>query len=219
MNEQYKLSPSKLNIFQQCERCFWISVHKKPAPSIPMVLHNMMDYIEKNYYDKHRHDGLPPLLKGKIHEKLIDHNLAERIRKYLVWTDEETGSLLRGKMDDCFINSEGELVVMDNKTLSGDFKEIRDSYKLQLECYAFLLEKNGHKVGKHGYLIYFVPDKTGDPENGIKFTTEVKHLNLDTKRVPEIFRQSVKIASLKSPPKHHKECQTCLWVQEVVEID
>ncbi len=215
----FKLSPSKLNTFQACPRCFWISVHKKSAPSIPMVLHNMMDYIEKNYYDKHRHEGLPPLLKGKIPGKLVDKELAERIRKYLIWTDEETGSLLRGKMDDCFIDSDGCLSVMDNKTLSGEFKEIRDSYKLQLECYAFLLEKNGHKVGKTGYLIYFVPDKTGDPEKGVKFNTEVKELKLDISRVPEIFKQAVKTASLKSPPKHHEECQTCLWVRDVGEID
>lgn len=215
----YKLSPSKLNTFQQCPKCFWIEVHKRKAPSIPMVLHNMMDYIEKNYYDKHRHEGLPPLLKGKIPAKLVDIKLAERIRKYLYWTDEETGSSLRGKMDDCFINPEGELIVMDNKTLSGEFKEIRDSYKLQLECYAFLLEKNDHKVSNTGYLIYFVPDKSGDPENGVRFNTDVKQLKLDINRVPEIFRQAVKVAQLKAPPNNHHDCEMCLWVQDIWEID
>jgi len=184
---------------------------------MPMVLHNMMDYIEKNYYDKHRKEGLPPLLKGKIPGKMVDEKLAERIRKYLTWTDEETGATLRGKMDDCFIDENGDLAVMDNKTLSGDFKEIREGYRLQLDCYAFLLEKNGYKVSKNGYLIYFVPDKTGDPEKGVKFNTDVKHLKIDTSRVPNVFREAVKIARLHKAPAHHVECATCLWVKEVVE--
>lgn len=215
--KELKLSPSKLNMFAACPRCFWFSMHKKKFPAgLPMFLNNMMDLIEKNYYDKHRKEGLPPLLKGKVPCKLVDEKLAQRVRKYITWTDKETGAVLRGKMDDCFLEENGALAVMDNKTLSGELKEIREGYKLQLDCYAFLLEKNGYKVSNNGYLIYFIPDKTGDPENGVKFSAEVKYLKIDTTRALKIFREAVRIARLRKAPAHHAKCATCLWVKEIL---
>jgi hypothetical protein len=213
-----KLSPSRLNIFIACPRCFWMGLHGPEAPpDFPMGLLCVMDTLQKNYYDKHRHQGLPPMLKGKIPFNLVDQKTVEKLRHYVTWTDEKTGAVLRGKMDDCFIDSKGTLFVMDNKTRSGEFKEIYDTYKFQLDTYAFLLQKNNFKVGPTGYIVYFVPDKESNIEQGVKFNVEIKSIKLKPGRVIKVFRKAVKVAQQKKPPKHHKECEMCLWIREMRE--
>lgn len=214
-----KLSPSSINTFLACPRCFWLAMHGKAVPAgFPMGLLCVMDGIQKGYYDRHRKDGLPPLLRGKIPFKLVDQKTVEGFRKYITWADEKTGAILRGKMDDCFIDSKGTLVVMDNKTRSGEFKEIYDDYRFQLDTYAFLLMKNGFKVGKKGYIVYFVPDKKSDIGKGVRFDVEVKPVGLRPGRVPGVFRQAVALARRARPPAHHKECEMCLWVREIREM-
>ncbi|MCX6750266.1 MAG: PD-(D/E)XK nuclease family protein [Candidatus Pacearchaeota archaeon] len=215
-----KLSPSSLSVMRACPRCFWLQMNgpKEPA-GFPMAILNVFDAVEKNYYDKYRKEGLPPMLKGKIPLKLVDQKTAEKLRKYLIWEDTETGAVLRGKMDDCFIDNKGTLVVMDNKTRSGDFKEIYENYLFQLDTYAFLLEKNGYKVADKGYIIYFQPDKGSDLDKGVKFSTDPKVVKLNPNRVIGVFREAVKIAKQKKAPEHHKECETCLWINKIRELE
>ena len=218
--KQIKLSPSRLNTFIACKRCFWMAMHGKAVPGgFPMALLNVMDGIQKRYYDKYRSKGLPPLLKGEISLKLVDPKTAEKLRKYLIWHDKKTDAVLRGKMDDCFIDSKGVLVVMDNKTRSGDFKQIYPEYKFQLETYAFLLQQNGYKVNsKKGYIVYFQPDKTSNIEKGVKFTTDIKPVKLNPDIVPIIFRRAVALARKSKPPKEHAECELCTWIREIREL-
>ena len=59
----YRLSPSALNLFKECPRCFWLTHHKvwkRPSgifPSLP----SGMDRILKVHFDKFRDGGrLPP---------------------------------------------------------------------------------------------------------------------------------------------------------------
>ena len=66
---EYKLSPSNLNLLEDCPRCFWLHMIKKikrpvgPMSSIPIK----MDSIIKHYFNRYRESGqLPPMIKGKI---------------------------------------------------------------------------------------------------------------------------------------------------------
>jgi len=219
-NKPIKLSPSSINTFLACPRCFWLAQHGHRVPAgMPLGLLCVLDGIEKNYYDRHRKEGLPPMLKEKVPFKLVDQETVEKLRHYVTWLDEKTGAVLRGKMDDCFIDKKGTLFVMDNKTRSGEFKEIYDEYKFQLDTYAFLLQKNGFEVGKTGYIVYFVPDKESNIGEGIKFNVEVKSIELKPNRVLGIFRKAVNVAKQGRPPKHHKECEMCLWLNEMREME
>ena len=53
---EYKLSPSNLNLLEDCPRCFWLHMVKKikrpmgPMSSIPIK----MDSIIKHYFDRYR---------------------------------------------------------------------------------------------------------------------------------------------------------------------
>lgn len=66
---EYKLSPSSLNLLEDCPRCFWLKMVKKiyrpmgPMSSIPIK----MDSIIKHYFNKYRDLGqLPPIIEGKV---------------------------------------------------------------------------------------------------------------------------------------------------------
>jgi len=79
-----KLSPSSLNLFLECPRCFWLRFNKGISrPSGPSsTLPSGMDYTLKNYYDYCRKNGLPPQLKGLIKGKLIsDQEKVSEMRK------------------------------------------------------------------------------------------------------------------------------------------
>ncbi len=210
---QIKLSPSSLNLFRECPHCFWLDRHgKSPPAGMPMALHTMLDAIEKAYYDKHRSAGLPPMLKG-LPFKLVSQEMANNVRKYQSWVDDESGAMLRGKMDDCFVDNEGNIVVMDNKTSAGKVQKVYDSYAFQLDCYAFLLEKNSHKVSKTGYIVFFVPDRNSDIDKGVQFNAEAREVALHPGRVLKVFRDAVHVVQQAKPPKHEDECEMCGWVK------
>lgn len=73
-NRKIMLSPSTLNLYLECPRCFWldkIKGIKRPRgifPSLP----SGMDLVIKNYFDKYRLKGeLPEEIKNKIKGKLF----------------------------------------------------------------------------------------------------------------------------------------------------
>jgi len=219
-SKELKLSPSSINGFIACPRCFWLNIHGHRMPGFPPVLHNIMDLIEKGYYDKFRSSGLPPLLKGKLPFKLADQATVESLRHYIGWKDDKTGDILRGKLDDCFIGKDGTLIVMDNKTKAKESAEVTKEYEFQLSTYAFLLSKNGFKVNMEtGYLVYFVPDKASDLDKGVKFNVEINKVALNTDNVPVVFRKAALVAKQAKAPPKHKECEVCMWLHRLEELE
>ena len=62
----FKLSPSSLNLFKECPRCFWLTQHKvwKRPDGIFPSLPSGMDSILKQHFDKFMRKGLlPPEIK------------------------------------------------------------------------------------------------------------------------------------------------------------
>lgn len=175
-----------------------------------------MDRLEKEYYDHYR-NSIPPSLKGLIKENLVDAKTAEILRKGIRYFDAELSAELRGKMDDCLIDSKGNLVPLDNKTANPENEELVNIYQLQLDSYTFLLQQNGYKTAEHGYLIYYTPE-AGNPHKGIIFRTDVKRLQMHPKRIFKVFRDAVKLLRKPSPPKFHKDCKMCEWLRQIGEM-
>jgi len=187
---------------------------KQPFPSLP----GGIDLIVKAYDDKYRAKGLTPLLKGKLKAKFVGQELANILRKWLSFPDEETGATLLGIMDDCLIDDEDYLIVMDNKTRGFAFKEemdkkLLDIYTFQLEAYAFLLARKGYKVRDFGYLVYYIPKQSDEITDGIKFDASVKKIALNPDRVLKVFHEAVKVARQAHPPAEHNECGMCAWIK------
>lgn len=210
------LSPSKLNLFQDCPRCFWIQEIKKiKRPEGPTsTLPRGMDYLIKDYFDKFRAlSRLPPEIEKNIkglpmsNQKLL--NLWRNWRSGLRYYDKEINAELGGALDECFTLGE-HYIPVDYKTRGFALKSDSLSYyQTQLDCYAMLLEKNGFKHLSFGYLIYYIPKKIED--NGmVKFSVELKKIDTDSKRAYQIFKNAVELLRGKEP-KLNNQCEFCNW--------
>ena len=133
----YKLSPSKLNLMEDCPRCFWLAVVKKvDRPSGPMAsIVIKMDSIIKHYFDKYREKGeLPPIVIGKVRGKLPNN-----MPKTLYYNEIE-GITLMGRPDEYLELEEGYIVPFDHKTKSKAPENTHNAYQLQMDVYSFLLK-------------------------------------------------------------------------------
>lgn len=160
-----RLSPSALNLFNECPRCFWLEKVrniKRPRgifPSLP----GGMDLVIKHYFDTYRikHE-MPPEIAGRVQGKLFDNmELLEKWRSWrtteLCYEDNSVNAVLSGALDDCLIDA-GYYIPLDYKTRGSSVKEDpKIYYKTQLECYCLMLEARGFKTRQTAYLVYYWP--------------------------------------------------------------
>ena len=124
--KQIKLSPSRLNLFLECPRCFWLDLVKGikrpsgPFPSLP----SGMDGILKNHFDSFMKKGkLPPELMSTEceHNKCTLFKDEDKLKiwrsnfKGLEYLDKKSGILLRGAVDNILVKGK-KLIVLDFKT-------------------------------------------------------------------------------------------------------
>ncbi|MBU1091720.1 PD-(D/E)XK nuclease family protein [Patescibacteria group bacterium] len=163
----WKLSRSKIDLFVECPRCFYIDnklgTKRPPIPSFQ--INKAVDYQLKQEFDTHRAKGVQHPLqeeygidaKPAVHEKIDEwRENFKGVQRF----HEPTGFLISGAIDDLWINSDGEYIVVDYKAtaknepvkeLSGKWHE---GYKRQMEVYQWLLRGNGLKVSNTGYFVY-----------------------------------------------------------------
>lgn len=218
--QAYRLSPTALNLFLDCPRCFWIDKNKgikRPRgifPSLP----GGMDAVIKGYFDKYRADGkLPPEIEGKVQGKLFsDIGLLERWRNWratdLRYEDKELNVVLMGALDDCLIE-DGFYIPLDYKTrgyeLTGD---PRKYYQTQLDSYCLILESKGYKTKGVAYLLYYWPLEAG--ENGmVKFHVEPIKIETNIESVKKILKHAVALLS-SDIPDPSPECEYCNLVAD-----
>jgi len=216
---EIKLSPSSLNLFMECPKCFWLEhvqgIHRPKGifPSLP----SGMDIALKKYFDKFR-PALPPELKGKVEGSLLSDSVL--LKKWRNWRTglnfrDETNAILSGALDDCLVK-DNLYIPVDYKTRGFALKEdTTSSYQNQLDCYCLLLEKNGYKHAGFAYLIFYIPKEVQE-NNLVKFDVEVVKMPTDTTRALKIFRDAV--LALKGPmPMSHSECAYCVYGRDYIE--
>lgn len=164
----YKLSRSKVENFLNCPRCFYLDrVCKVAAPSgPPFMINSAVDSLLKAEFDTHRANGQKHPIQEEygIDAEPASHELLDKWRENfhgVQYLDEENNLLLFGAIDDLWINSNGEYIVVDYKATakSEPVKELGEAkwhhqYRRQIEFYQWLLRKNGHKVSDTGYWVY-----------------------------------------------------------------
>lgn len=218
----FKLSPSSLNLMQECPRCFWLAQHKvwkRPAgifPSLP----SGMDRVLKAHFDKFMKEGkMPPELceqQSCANLKLFDNeellSVWRNNFKGISWTDKK-GNILHGAVDNILVNKvNGKLIVLDYKTRGFPLKDdTAEHYQLQLDVYNFLLRKNGYKVEDFAFLLFYVP-KEVMASGEIVFDTELVRMKVKVKRGEEVFEEALELLNGKCPKKH-EDCPWCLNIQ------
>jgi CRISPR/Cas system-associated exonuclease Cas4 (RecB family) len=215
--KEIRLSPSTLNLFLECPRCFWLHINERihrPRgifPSLP----GGMDGVIKTYFDKYRAKGeLPPEIKGKVEGKLMsDLGILNKWRDWrtgLAYKDEALGVTLFGALDDVLQDGK-HYMPLDYKTRGYPPRE-GDSQKYygnQIDSYALMLQENGYPVKDFGYLIYYYPKEVSE-EGRVDFNVEVVKLTVDPNRAKKVLNEAMKLLN-GSIPLRHSECEYCLW--------
>jgi CRISPR/Cas system-associated exonuclease Cas4 (RecB family) len=164
---KWRLSRSKIDLFIECPRCFYIDNKLGVArpPGFPFNLNSAVDHLLKKEFDIHRKGkSAHPLMKHyNIDAVPFDHPDMETWRenfKGLEVKHSPTGFSICGAVDDIWVNTKGELIVVDYKSTSKDeeitelAEDWQDGYKRQMEVYQWLLRHMGFNVSSTGYFVY-----------------------------------------------------------------
>lgn len=164
--EAFKISRSKIELFMQCPRCFWLEVRlkiKRPSGP-PFQINKAIDELLKKEFDFYRKKSQPhPLMVTyEIDAWPFAHDDLEVWRQNFVGVStlhRDTNLYVFGAVDDVWVNGKNELMVVDYKATAkaGEVSLDADwqiSYKRQLEVYQWLLRQNGFTVSNTGYFVY-----------------------------------------------------------------
>ena len=190
-SEPMPLSRSKIDVFLQCPRCFYLDRKlgiSKPSGA-PFTLNIAVDALLKKEFDIHRKNKTlhPFQIENDIDAIPFDHSDIEIWRnnkKGIRYFHEKTNFEIYGAIDDVWIRPNGELIIVDYKAKAskddpstflvpktkknGDLiktERYKISYKKQLEIYQWLFRKKGFKVSNTAYFIFANAQKDKDAFN------------------------------------------------------
>lgn len=226
MTEPRKLSPSTLNLFLECPRCFWLDKVRKVKrprgifPSLPAG----MDREIKNHFDKYRSKNLlPPELGGVQFEGV---RLFQDQAKLDRWRNWKTGleyrdadaSILSGALDDLLVKRD-QYIPFDYKTKGSPTSEAEAVryYQNQLDCYALLLEANGFSLEGYGYLLYYSPKAISEHGNAL-FELQAIKVATDPRRARHTFSMALKLLRGPVPPVN-AGCEYCAWIARLTALE
>src|SRR3989344_1553023 len=164
--EPFRVSRSKLDLFSECPRCAYLDLRLgvKRVQGPPVTLNNAVDHLLKKEFDIHRarKHAHPLMEQYGIDAVPFEHPDLEKWRHNFTgvsYVDEGSNFEVFGAIDDVWLNSKGELHIVDYKATAkqtgpSTTDDLYDSYKRQMEIYQWLFRKNGFEVSDTGYFVY-----------------------------------------------------------------
>jgi len=166
-HEPFKLSRSKIDLFMECQRCFYLDrrLGVGRPPGFPFSLNSAVDTLLKKEFDIHRAKGTRhPLVKQYgIYSVPFEHERMEEwrdaLRRGIQFHHIDTNFIITGGIDDVWVDPEGKLNIVDYKATSkktevGIDADWQISYKRQVEVYQWLFRKNDFQVSNTAYFVY-----------------------------------------------------------------
>lgn len=113
-----KLSRSKIELFLDCPRCFWLDMKKgvKRPPPAPYTINSAIDGLLKKEFDVYREDGTAHYIIKKYNIDAIPYK-CEQINTWrhnftgVQFHHKSTDFLVFGAVDNVWANPAGELIV------------------------------------------------------------------------------------------------------------
>lgn len=162
----FKVSRSKIELFSQCPRCFWLDVRlkiKRPDGP-PFQINKAIDELLKKEFDQYRAKAEPHpwMVDSQIKAIPFAHDELDKWRMNFTGVSalhQPTNLHVFGAIDDLWVSDKGELIVVDYKATAKQSDVSLDadwqiSYKRQMEVYQWLLRQNGFKVSNTAYFVY-----------------------------------------------------------------
>jgi CRISPR/Cas system-associated exonuclease Cas4 (RecB family) len=182
----FKVSRSKIELYKQCPRCFWLDVRKKiTRPNgPPFNINKAIDQLLKKEFDGYRvkKEPHPIMVDNKVKAIPFAHADLDTWRENFVGVTtlhQPTNLHVFGAVDDLWVTNDGEVIVVDYKATAKD-KPVnisslwQISYKRQMEVYQWLLRQNGLQVSSTGYFVYCNGRLDLDGfNNRVEFTTKL----------------------------------------------
>lgn len=228
----FKLSRSKIDLFLECPRCFYIDrrLGTGRPPGYPFNLNTAVDTLLKNEFDTLRKAGKRHPLQEEfgIEARPAEHEKLDEWRenfKGVQYLHEPTNFIITGAIDDLWINDKDEYVVVDYKSTSKDGKITNmnkpwySGYKRQMEVYQWLLRKNGLTVSDTGYFVY-ANGLTGNRhfDAKIEFDITIIPYTGDTDWIDFTVHTMKEVLDNNEIPTAHPECDFCAYSDKIKSI-
>ena len=230
--DKWRLSRSKIDLFVECPRCFYLDnkLGVKRPPGFPFALNSAVDELLKKEFDILRQ-------KGETHELIDRYGVDARPAPHDeldIWRNnfkgvqcfhKPTGFWVSGAIDDLWINSQDEYIVVDYKATSKDEdiielnKSWQDGYKRQMEVYQWLLRQNGYKVSDAGYFVYCNGIKDVEKFDAkLEFRVTLIEYKGDTSWIEPALGDIKDCLDSSSVPPAHPDCDFCAYREAVSDV-
>jgi len=222
-NEPFKLSRSKLSLFMECQRCFYIELrYGISRPDTPAYSLNVaVDTLLKREFDAYRkRRTVPPLLEEHgIQSTLSRHPNLKRWRSNAVgvqYRHPATNFLVFGAPDDLWEDRDLALEIVDYKATARKEPVValdqpyHISYKRQVEIYQWLLRMNGEKVSDTAYFLYCTARTNEDRFRlRLKFDATIIPHQGDCRWVEMALKEAWNVLNSSSAPERGANCRFC----------
>lgn len=215
------LSPNSLNLYLECPHCFWLDkkLNVKRPPPYPYALNAAVDVLLKEEFDAYRkrNELHPLLLESNIKANLFQNQkLLDQWRdnfQGIRYFDKELGATLFGAVDDVLEFNGGLLAPLDYKSTGSKVANVYDRFQIQLDAYTFLLERNGYKTNRKGYLAFYIVDKDKGFIDRLPFRKEIHEIETSPSDIYDIFKDAVAVLKKDAPPPHSQDCPFLKWIR------
>ena len=227
----FRLSRSKFSDYLTCKRCFYLEQVKglKNLDTLPFTLNNAVDALCKKEFDYHRNNQTPHpiMVKNNINAVPYQHEDIEKwqdaLSRGIDYVHPELNLKLAGGIDDVWLNKDtNKLIMADYKAQSktverkidGYLEDVyHEGYKLQLDFYRYLFEKNGFEVQKTAYFVVYNATLERDSfDNKLDFTSDLVAYETDTSHIEEKIIDMKKLMDGGQIPDSTPHCQNCNYI-------
>jgi CRISPR/Cas system-associated exonuclease Cas4 (RecB family) len=223
--EPFSVSRSKIDLFVKCPRCFWLDRRAGVSqPGMPAFsLNNAVDALLKKEFDAHRAAGTPHPYMTEYgldavpfkHERIDEWR--DALRRGVSFLHGPTNFLVRGGIDDVWVNPAGEIIIVDYKatatladiSLEGPYKV---GYKRQMEIYQWLFRQNGFTVHPAGYFVFCNGALDADAFDGVlKFRVTLLPWTGEDAWIEPALQAMKTCLDSDIPPVPSEECEHCAY--------
>lgn len=230
MKEPYELSRSKVELFQNCRRCFWLDRRCGIAPPgpAPYTLNSAVDELLKREFDGFRasHE-VPPLLK-RAGLRLYPAQRPELDQwrnnlKGVRVLDHATNLIVYGAIDDLWVDDTSTYYVADYKATAKNGEVSLDAdwqiaYKRQVEFYQWLLRGNGLRVSDEAWFVYANGKRDRPSFDGtLLFDISLIPYKGTGDWIAPTLKDIVSLLNEPHPPAQASECDVCAFVAQAAE--
>lgn len=235
--ETIRLSASKLNVLNECPRCFYdINVLNIPRARTPFpTLPGGIDRVLKGYFDDFRAKWkVPPEIQEHVGDSTLfdDQGMLNRWRNWrsglttVVPIKNDIEVTMIGAFDDLLINQSDQLSPFDYKTKG---QEPKDSglkyYQTQMDVYGLMLKANGYPLTGNAYLFYVWPESAGGDASKeflsrtttFSFRSRVYKVGCEPGRAVTLIEKAVDVIC-GDRPDSSAECDHCRFTSDRIKL-